>query len=89
VTSQINIRGDEARLFDAIRWHRALGGRAAMSEYVSLREPHALHSSSQMHWREITRPRRMILFFWAYVAQALAGSLVGFTIPFLYYFGLL
>jgi len=34
-------------------------------------------------------PRHLAFLFWAYVAQAAAGSLIGFTAPFLYYFGLL
>jgi hypothetical protein len=36
-----------------------------------------------------TTPRHLAILFWVYVAQALAGSLIGFTAPFLYYFGVL
>jgi hypothetical protein len=36
-----------------------------------------------------TNPRHLAILFWVYVAQALAGSLIGFTAPFLYYFGVL
>jgi hypothetical protein len=31
----------------------------------------------------------MALLFWLYVAQAVAGSVIGFTAPFLYFFGVL
>lgn len=37
----------------------------------------------------VGNPRHLAFLFWAYVAQAAAGSLIGFTAPFLYYFGLL
>jgi hypothetical protein len=41
-------------------------------------------------WRQITDPRRRLtILFWVYIAQAVAGSVIGFTAPFLYYFGLL
>jgi hypothetical protein len=33
--------------------------------------------------------RHLTILFWIYVAQALAGSLIGFTAPFLYFFGVL
>jgi hypothetical protein len=33
--------------------------------------------------------RHLAILFWIYVAQALAGSLIGFTAPFLYFFGVL
>jgi hypothetical protein len=39
------------------------------------------------HWSQITR--RLSIFFWVYLAQAAAGLVVGFTVPFLYYFGFL
>jgi len=39
--------------------------------------------------RLIASPRRLTILFWLYIAQALAGSVVGFTAPFLYYFGFL
>jgi hypothetical protein len=47
-------------------------------------------SPLQTQWRRTiaTNPRLAILF-WVYVAQALAGSLIGFIAPFLYYFGVL
>jgi hypothetical protein len=34
-------------------------------------------------------PRHLAILFWVYVAQALAGSLIGFIAPFLYFFGVL
>jgi hypothetical protein len=37
----------------------------------------------------MTNPRSLRYLFWVYVAQAVAGSVVGFTAPFLYYFGFL
>ena len=40
-------------------------------------------------WRRMVNGRRLTILFWLYVAQALAGSLVGFAAPFLYYFGVL
>jgi hypothetical protein len=45
----------------------------------------------QTQWRRmiVTTPRHLAILFWVYVAQALAGSLIGFTAPFLYYFGVL
>jgi hypothetical protein len=33
--------------------------------------------------------RHLTILFWVYVAQALAGSLIGFAAPFLYFFGVL
>jgi hypothetical protein len=39
--------------------------------------------------RQLADPRRLTILFWIYIAQALAGSVVGFTAPFLYYFGFL
>jgi hypothetical protein len=49
-----------------------------------------LQRGSQVrYWRPITDPRRLTILFWVYVAQALAGSVIGFTAPFLYYFGVL
>jgi hypothetical protein len=41
------------------------------------------------HWPQITDVRRLTIFFWVYLAQAAAGLVVGFTVPFLYYFGFL
>jgi hypothetical protein len=40
-------------------------------------------------WRQIVSPKRLSLLFWLYVVQAVAGSAVGFAVPFLYYFGVL
>jgi hypothetical protein len=40
-------------------------------------------------WRQLANPRRLTIFFWVYLAQAIAGSVVGFAAPFLYYFGFL
>jgi hypothetical protein len=37
----------------------------------------------------MTRPQRLKIILWAYLAQALGGALIGFTIPLLYYFGFL
>jgi hypothetical protein len=45
--------------------------------------------SQASHWRQLTDPRRLTILFWVYLAQALAGSVIGFTAPFLYYFGVL
>jgi len=44
---------------------------------------------SSGNWRQIVKIRRLTLLFWVYVAQAVAGTAVGFTAPFLYYFGVL
>jgi hypothetical protein len=41
------------------------------------------------YWRQIANHRRLTVFFWLYVAQAVAGSVIGFTAPFLYFFGFL
>jgi hypothetical protein len=41
------------------------------------------------YWRQITVSRRLTILFWVYLAQAVAGSVIGFTAPFLYYFGFL
>jgi len=49
----------------------------------------ALDRCSVSNWRQIANPRRLTLLFWFYVAQAVAGTAVGFTAPFLYYFGVL
>jgi hypothetical protein len=40
-------------------------------------------------WRRITKHHRLAVLFWLYVAQAVAGSVIGFTAPFLYFFGVL
>jgi hypothetical protein len=45
--------------------------------------------SQASHWRRLTDRRRLTILFWVYLAQALAGSVIGFTAPFLYYFGVL
>jgi len=45
--------------------------------------------SDVSNWRQIANPRHLTLLFWFYVAQAVAGTAVGFTAPFLYYFGVL
>jgi hypothetical protein len=49
----------------------------------------AVSSRSNRNWRQIASPRRLTILFWLYIAQALAGSVVGFTAPLLYYFGFL
>jgi hypothetical protein len=41
------------------------------------------------YWRRMVNPRSLTILFWVYVAQAVTGSVIGFTAPFLYYFGLL
>jgi hypothetical protein len=38
---------------------------------------------------ELCEQRLDVNLFWVYLAQALAGSVIGFTAPFLYYFGVL
>jgi hypothetical protein len=49
-----------------------------------------LRRGSQVsHWRPLTDPRRLTILFWVYLAQAIVGSVIGFTAPFLYYFGVL
>jgi hypothetical protein len=40
-------------------------------------------------WRQMANPRPLAILFWVYLAQAVTGSVIGFTAPFLYYFGLL
>jgi uncharacterized protein (DUF983 family) len=40
-------------------------------------------------WRQMTVTRRLTILFWVYLVQAVAGSVIGFTAPFLYYFGFL
>jgi hypothetical protein len=45
--------------------------------------------SQGRYWRQITDPRRLTIVFWVYLAQAVVGSVIGFTAPFLYYFGIL
>jgi hypothetical protein len=40
-------------------------------------------------WRKLAKPGRLTVFLWIYVAQAVAGSVIGFAAPFLYYFGVL
>jgi hypothetical protein len=47
------------------------------------------HGSQVRHWRQITDSRRLTILFWVYIAQAIVGSVIGFTAPFLYYFGVL
>jgi hypothetical protein len=42
--------------------------------------------SEQPGKAEMTRPRKLKILLWAYVAHALTGALIGFTVPFLYYF---
>jgi hypothetical protein len=56
---------------------------------VSRRAAVTASSRSNRFWRQLTNPRRLTILFWVYLAQALAGSVVGFTAPFLYYFGFL
>jgi len=58
---------------------------------LSVRAPQERQSPLQTQWRRViaTNPRRLTILFWVYVAQALTGSLIGFTAPFLYYFGVL
>jgi hypothetical protein len=46
-------------------------------------------SARAIHWRRIAIPRRLTIFFWIYLSQAVAGSVAGFIVPFLYFFGLL
>jgi hypothetical protein len=41
------------------------------------------------YWRQMVNPRPLAILFWVYLAQAVTGSVIGFTAPFLYYFGLL
>jgi hypothetical protein len=51
---------------------------------------HDLQRGSRVStWRRMTVTRRLTILFWVYLAQAVAGSVIGFTAPFLYYFGFL
>jgi hypothetical protein len=45
--------------------------------------------SQVSYWRQITDSRHLMILFWVYLAQAVAGSVIGFTVSFLYYFGFL
>jgi hypothetical protein len=56
---------------------------------VSCRAGVALSNRRGRLWPQLANPRRLTIFFWVYLAQAIAGSVVGFTAPFLYYFGFL
>jgi hypothetical protein len=58
---------------------------------LNVRARQGRQSPLQTQWRRMiaTNPRHLAILFWVYVAQALAGSLIGFTAPFLYYFGVL
>jgi hypothetical protein len=53
------------------------------------RHPDPQPGAQAIHWRRIATSRRLTIFFWAYVSQAVAGAVVGFIAPFLYYFGVL
>lgn len=44
---------------------------------------------SDRNRRQMVNRRQLTLLFWLYIAQAVAGSAVGFTAPFLYFFGVL
>jgi hypothetical protein len=50
-------------------------------------EPAAVRSGPRR--REVAISRRLKILLWVYIAQALTGSVVGFAVPFLYYFGVL
>jgi hypothetical protein len=68
--------------------------RECDSQSRDAQHPDIQHSDTQLggqtiHWRRIATPRRLTLFFWIYVSQAVAGSVAGFVVPFLYYFGIL
>jgi hypothetical protein len=80
------------------RSDRIMRKQQATREYDSqsrdAQHPDTQHSDMQfagqaIHWRRIATPRRLTLFFWIYVSQAAAGSVAGFVVPFLYYFGVL
>jgi hypothetical protein len=61
------------------------------SSALNVRAQQERQSPLQTRWRRViaSNPRHLAILFWVYVAQALAGSLIGFTAPFLYYFGVL
>jgi hypothetical protein len=61
------------------------------SSALNVRARQGRQSPLQTQWRRViaTNPQHLAILFWVYVAQALAGSLIGFTAPFLYYFGVL
>jgi hypothetical protein len=60
----------------------AMQSRAAQQPGLQLGAP-------AIPWRRIATSRRLTLFFWVYISQAVAGSVAGFIVPFLYYFGVL
>jgi hypothetical protein len=54
-----------------------------------LQHPDAQPGVQANPWHRIATSRRLTIFFWVYVSQAVAGSVAGFIAPFLYYFGVL
>jgi hypothetical protein len=69
-----------------------LGGRDLQPWLIAVLPPapFGLAAARSSHsYRQIVNPRRLTILFWLYIAQALAGSVVGFAAPFLYYFGVL
>lgn len=62
--------------------------RAALSR-AGLVEVGRSAVNSTESWRQLGNPGRLTILLWVYIAQAVAGSVIGFTAPFLYYFGVL
>jgi hypothetical protein len=58
-------------------------------QYRDAQHPDLLPGAQPSQWRRIATSRRLTIFFWVYVSQAVAGSVAGFIAPFLYYFGVL
>jgi hypothetical protein len=58
-------------------------------QYRHVQHPDPQLDAQAAHRRRSAIPRRLTIFFWLYVSQAVAGSVVGFVAPFLYYFGVL
>jgi hypothetical protein len=68
-----------SKLKRIVRRDRGLPWRAAV----------AVSTYPRRNWPQIANPHRVTLLFWLYIAQAVAGCVVGFTAPFLRFFGVL
>jgi hypothetical protein len=58
-------------------------------QYRHVQHPDPQLGAQAAPWRRVAIPRRLTIFFWIYVSQAVVGSVAGFIAPFLYYFGVL
>jgi hypothetical protein len=63
--------------------------QSAAMQSRDAQRPELQLSALAILWRRIAASRRLTLFFWVYISQAVAGSVAGFIVPFLYYFGVL